>query len=210
MLDDIRGQSPNYIIFNKLYIVRVRNIDTLDKDYIQQRGLPYTGDRAVDNEFANQLIDKYVTIAQMAEWYSQGISLRFTNARDMEEIYAVIYQHIKIYQENTNKSINITRVPIEDLKMLSDFASELYSHISDGEFLKEETKAPVYFEETSAIDIDKLFRPIPKKEQEKQEQERISNHYLNTATPPVEAPHENMLKEIEEKVLYRRQEWRPR
>lgn len=210
MASIVNSFTPKYIIFHKSYLVRVKNIDTLDKEYIQQRGLPYTGDHVLDSTFANEIIDKYVTIAQMAEWFSQGITIRIKNESDMIEIYQVIYKHLQSFQQALDSSYNISSVPVEDLKKLSNFASTIFPHIGNTDFIKEETKLPEFYSSYSAIDMSKIFRPIPKSQEKKQEQERINNHYNNVPVELETAPHEDILKEIEEKTLYRRQEWRPR
>ena len=197
MASIVNSFTPKYIIFHKSYLVRVKNIDTLDKEYIQQRGLPSKG-------------DKYVTIAQMAEWFSQGITIRIKNESDMIEIYQVIYKHLQSFQQALDSSYNISSVPVEDLKKLSNFASTIFPHIGNTDFIKEETKLPEFYSSYSAIDMSKIFRPIPKSQEIKQEQERINNHYNNVPVELETAPHEDILKEIEEKTLYRRQEWRPR
>lgn len=206
------GYTPRYIIFNHLYHVKVKNIDSLDRDYIAFRGLPYTGIKNVDQAFAMEIIDKYVTISQMAIWFKQGVTIRFVSEDDIREIYEVIRRHIEDSRNYLNRSINVSKLPVDDLKVLSEFASELFKHISypekylEGEKIKEKEYGLTNISELT-FDIDNIFRPIPKS----QEKRNVEEHYNKQASDVVlpKAPHEEVMADIEDKYLYRRQEWRP-
>ena len=45
-----QGYSARYIIFNKLFSVKVRNVESLSKEYILTYELPYTGDKKTEVE----------------------------------------------------------------------------------------------------------------------------------------------------------------
>ena len=194
---DTHGYSARHIIFHRLYLVKVRNIESMDKDYILKYGLPYTGIKDIDQQYARGLVDKYVTIAQMAQWHSEGVGIRISKQKDLQEIYYAIQQHIKDFKNYISQSINVNTVPVEDLKKLSDFAKEIYPHLENKPNYQEETEVFGIKDSESYFDIDKIFKPVDKNKEDK----------VKEKIDVPKAPHEEDMEEIIDKTLYRRQDW---
>lgn len=207
-----QGYSARYIIFNKLFSVKVRNVESLSKEYILTYELPYTGDKKTDNEFANQIVEKYVTIAQMAEWHYGNVAMAFPYLNEIIEMYEVIRQHIKDFRVYVNSSININTVPMEDLDKLSNFASALFKFIPNKEKYIEKVDVDILGLSDNSMDmfdVSKIFRPVSKKTELKEDQEQTKHYYSSDYTIPEQekGPHVEDMDDIKNKTQYRRQDW---
>lgn len=205
---DIQGYSARYLLFNRRYLVKVRNIDIIDPEVAKHRGLPYTGIKSVDLEFANQLIDKYLTVAELAELYQRGISVRFPKKSDVEEMYTIICKHIHDFKTKINSSINVTNVPVEDLNLLSEFASKIYDMIGGVKDEEKITEVPNDFANSfkhGYLDPATFFKPTPVEKPLEEVRSQVKEEPKREETQ-----HEKDMKEINDKIKYRRQQWTPR
>ena len=114
----------------------------------------------------------------MAEFRKQGVSLRVINSQDLVEMYKVIHRHIKDFNDKLATSISYNNVPMEDLQVLSDFASEIYPLVAtvlnkeiDKEDVSHDYGMPLF-------DLDNIFRKVPK-DQEIQQQKRTRSEVLS-------------------------------
>ena len=205
------GYSASYVIFHKLFLVRMKTIDGYSKEYIEAYGLPFTGDKRMDNAFASEIINKNITIAQMADYYKQGISIRLTSEKDILEIYDTIHQHIKDFNNEVHNSLGFNKIPIEDLRVLSDFASTLYEHIANYRPIEYYQKDPVresgYDGNINNIfNIEDVYLPKPKSVMKKEEEEEANKHYQDTSGGSThQAPHLGLMTALEERSKYMRQ-----
>lgn len=201
-----QGYTARSIIFNKLYRVKMHNIDGYSREYIERYGLPTSGNRAGDRYFAEELIEKYLTIAQMAEFRKQGISLRVINSEDLVEMYKVIHRHIKDFNDKLEVSISYNKVPMEDLQVLSDFASEIYPLVAnvlnkeiDKEDVSHDYGMPLF-------DLDNIFRKVPKDQEIQQQKELDQKYYQKDYTVDIpKPPHEEDMLSLQDRMNYRRQ-----
>lgn len=205
-----QGYSPRSIIFHKLYSVKVRNVESLSIDYIKTYGLPYTGNKKIDSDYANQIVEKYVTIVQLVEWHENGVAMAFPNIEEVIEMYEVIRQHLKDFKQFVNNSIHVNTVPIDDLQKLSNFASSIYRHIPNKEKYKEEVDVEILgIDNNNPFDISTIFRKVSKDEELRENQERDKNYYSSQYVIPEQdkGPHVSDFEEIKNKTQYRRQDW---
>ena len=115
-----------WYIFNKLYHCKLRLIDTMSVDYIKEFGMMSSGDSDLDRESANTLIDRMLTIAQMAEFFNKGVTIRVLKDADCVSIYNAITDHLIAWKEQMNRIFNPSSAPIDDLKLLDKFAESVY------------------------------------------------------------------------------------
>lgn len=115
-------------IWERLYMVGIRMKDTYSDEELRHFGLPTTGDARLDQQVHNDLIDRYVTINQMTEWFKNGIPFWVKNHKDTKEIYEVISGYLQCWKEYLDDGINIGGAPIEDLIDLDRLASKVYDH----------------------------------------------------------------------------------
>lgn len=202
------GQSAKEIIFHKLFLIKIRTIDIYSRGHVELYGMPYTGNKQWDRAYANEIQSIYITIAQMTDYFKQGINFGFTSEDDILEIYDTIHQHLKDFNNKVSRNINFSNIPIEDLNLLSDFASHIYPQIAN-------YRSPESYQRdvitdsgigSSYFDIDKIFRSRPKSEEEALQKEKEDNYYKPDYQPNIpKAPHLELMIALEERSKYLRQ-----
>jgi hypothetical protein len=115
-------------IWNALFRASVAFKDTVSEDYVRLFGMPTVGDAGIDDQMKNSLIDTYLTINQMVEYFRLGILVRITVHAETKTIYQIISNYLLEWKERLNKGINIGGAPIEDLILLDRFASVVFEH----------------------------------------------------------------------------------
>jgi len=122
------NQDSSYFIFKKLFMCRVKNIESMTIDYIRIFGSPASGDSRNDLETANELVIRMLSINQMAEYFKQGVTVHVVNYVDTKEIYDRISDHLNAWKTRLSTSFHVRDAPIEDLLLLDKFASVVYQH----------------------------------------------------------------------------------
>lgn len=122
------NRDTSYFIFKKLFMCKIKNIDSMSIDYIRIFGSPTSGDTTSDYGTTNELITRMLTINQMVEYYKQGITIHVVNYNDTKEIYDRISDHLNAWKTKLNTSFHVREAPIDDLVLLDKFASVVYQH----------------------------------------------------------------------------------
>ncbi len=115
-------------IWEQLFNVLMAYKDTLSIEEIRAFGMPTVGDKTIDNQVANQMVDRYLCVNDMVEYYKKGIVFYVKKHSDTKEIYDIIDAYLKAWIFNLDQSINISGAPVEDLIALDRFACAIYDH----------------------------------------------------------------------------------
>lgn len=113
-------------IWDNIYRVIIRYVDTLKVDDIKNFGLPTVGDSYLDREMHNQPMQLCITINDMVEYFKRGVMIRLVDNQDAERIYNVVNNYLLAWKDRLEKQINIGDAPMEDLLDLDRFATEVY------------------------------------------------------------------------------------
>ena len=116
-------------LFERYFFARVQWLQTTSETYLKKMGVPITGDRNIDNEIHNQWITKQITIAQMVDYYKEGVQIKIVSRKDVETIYEYVSLHIKAWVSMLQNSMNLGDAPIDDLIIMDRFATELHGHV---------------------------------------------------------------------------------
>ena len=116
-------------IWNNIYPVRSRYIDSLSDASIKAFGLPYSGDAELDEENRNKLIDCMITIDYMVELYNKGINIIFKDNNDTAKIYNIVNNYLIAWSDKLHNSLNANDAPSEDLIMLDQFCKDLLPQV---------------------------------------------------------------------------------
>ena len=119
-------RSVAWRLFNTPYEVSIPEIYFHTEEAIQERGLYSSGDRNVDQTMRHGLRTVYMPIVGMALHRHEGSPIRLANPRNAVEIYDLIMQHLLNWNRVVNTEFNIGEVPIDDLKILENFAGEIH------------------------------------------------------------------------------------
>lgn len=114
------------LIWDRLFMCRIPNLQTMSEEYIRFFGMPTTGDPGIDKEMSNQLITTMISIAKMVEYSKDGISIRVVKTEDVKTIYEFISLHLQAWKHQISNGINIGNAPIDDLIAMDSFANIVY------------------------------------------------------------------------------------
>lgn len=120
------GQTVAKQIFKTPWMVQVPTIHRYSNKYIEQFGLPSTGDRQWDRELMESPITVYMTIAEMVMIFGNGGSITFVEPKDAKPVYELLHQHLKNWQLLVEKSLHSLKPPIEDLELMDEFMTAIY------------------------------------------------------------------------------------
>lgn len=121
-------RDTRWYIWHQRFQVRVPFIQTLSVEYIQKFGMPTTGDSQHDRSTANESVIRMLTIAEMVEYFSRGVTIAVCNVKDTKKIYEHITDHLMAWKKELEESIHVRNAPLEDLKRLDKLAHAVYAH----------------------------------------------------------------------------------
>lgn len=128
MSSEVVNKSPTVAqrLFNQPFNCSIPDIYFYGEDIIKEVGMYSSGDSKMDMGQRQNLRDVYLTIVGMALHRYNGTPIRFKDPRCAVEIYHLITEHLNNWNKVLNIEFNVGKVPIEDLKILEDFAGEIY------------------------------------------------------------------------------------
>lgn len=115
-------------IWNELYQCSIPYIQMLTMEELQEFGMPTSGDAAYDYSTANELRQVMIPISEMVKYYHRGAQVYVTNPADTKRIYDRISDHLIAWKQKLTKSLNMRNAPLEDLKLMDQFANAVYEH----------------------------------------------------------------------------------
>jgi hypothetical protein len=97
------------------------------EEYVKKFGLYSSGDPDIDSQAYQSTVRAQLTVAQMATYFFAGAPISLVNPDESKQIYGWIVAHLGDWQEEVHKDPNLKdQVPVDDLRMLDDFAKEIY------------------------------------------------------------------------------------
>lgn len=120
--------TPAWKIFNKRFKCRVPFLHTMSVDYIENFGIPTSGDERFDQEIKNELSDRMLTIVEMVNYFSSGVNVEVDKISDTKEIYELISDHLTAWKDRLSASFHTRNAPIEDLIKMDEFATAVYKY----------------------------------------------------------------------------------
>lgn len=121
-------RDTRWYLWHKLFRCRVSNIQTMSVEYLQEFGMPSSGDAQYDRETANELVQRMLSINQMVEFFRNGVTVGVCQVSDTKEIYERIKDHLDAWKLKLERSVNIRGAPVDDLVLLDRFATTVYKH----------------------------------------------------------------------------------
>lgn len=114
-------------IFETRFEARMKQIDIIDIDYINNVGMMTSGIGWLDNEMDEQLSDVYLTVNQMVEYIQEGKSFHLVNPYvNAEKVYKLICNYVNLYAEASGRVPNLPLPPQEDFEALDFAAARIY------------------------------------------------------------------------------------
>ena len=123
-----KDRDTSWYIFNQKFRCTVPHIDMRSADHVRMFGMPSSGIREIDKETAHERIETYLTIGQMAEFFKRGALVGVRKIEDTKIIYERISDHLNAWKLQLQNGLNNGEAPIDDLKLLDQFANAVYAH----------------------------------------------------------------------------------
>lgn len=130
-MNEVSNEDTVQALWDRVWHCRIRQIDLLSENYIREFGMPTVLDPGIDQEMANQLVDVYIPVVKMIDYYSKGVTVRIVNPEDIKLIYHHLQTHLELWQHRLKTSFNISDAPIEDLMAMNEFANTLYPWVKE-------------------------------------------------------------------------------
>lgn len=115
-------------IWERLYLVRVPSLDATSMSFLKMHGTYITGIKSIDDANVNNWMTTYINIAQMVDFYKEGVTVAVVNKDDTKAIYEAIEQHLVAWKSKLQYGINIGNAPVDDLMAMDQFANAVYDH----------------------------------------------------------------------------------
>jgi len=115
-------------IFDYLYRVRINYMMSRSIEDVRRNGTTVSGIASYDADIKNQMISMQLSIAQMVDYFADGVPVYVVDTKDTKEIYEAISEHIYAWKARLERGINIGEAPIEDLINMDRFANSVYEH----------------------------------------------------------------------------------
>lgn len=128
MVTNTDTESAQYRIWNDRFLCQMKYIDTLSVDYIKIFGTLTTFDSDLDRRSHNEIVDRYLTVIQMVEYYNDGVPLYIKKPEDSKDIYILIQTHLQNWKHELQVSLRPDSAPVEELEIMDKFADQVYEH----------------------------------------------------------------------------------
>lgn len=115
-------------LWDYYYQVRVPYLQSRTIDDVRRHGVNVSGIAEIDKDIPNQWMTTMMTVAQMADYFKEGVPIRVIKQSDVKEIYDNISNHIHAWKSRLERGINIGDAPVDDLILLDQFANTVYEH----------------------------------------------------------------------------------
>lgn len=126
MFKENPDHTAAFKIFHYNFNCTVPALYLYSQSYITTFGISSSGDKLVDDHAALAPVNTNLTIAAMATYYDEGATIGLINPRDSVRIYSYIKQHLTDWAHEMQVDFNRLDVPTEELRMLENFAIEVY------------------------------------------------------------------------------------
>lgn len=125
---ELPNKDTTIAIFDILYKCRIPVVATKSLEEIKLFGMYSTGDKNMDKAQSREMTTTYLSIASMADYYSQGAQVAIVDHSEVKQIYEDVTRHIMAWREVLDSGINIGLAPVDDLIALDQFAAAVYEH----------------------------------------------------------------------------------
>lgn len=122
----IEGQTVAQKLFQNQYECQIQELHRVNDQALREYGHHSTGNSEWDRELMKQWVHVYLTPVRMVEMHSIGANIIISDPKKTVEIYKLLIEHLKNWQHLVEYEFNGIDPPIEDLRMMDDFAGAIW------------------------------------------------------------------------------------
>jgi len=124
-------------IWERIYPCLIPQEYTYDDDYIKRRGIIQTPDKKINAILSKEKVQVYLTVAQMVDYFTEGVSIELLDRKTMLEIYRNIQAYIDEWKDYIQHSINANKDNNKEMLLAFDkFSKVIYDKASAHEIMQ--------------------------------------------------------------------------
>lgn len=129
-IDKIIRETKNTdeLIFDYRFLVKVPHQETRSLEDLSRRGTRLSDLPELNSSVSKEIRQCYLNIAQMTDYFKEGIVVAVPRHEDTKTIYRFVSAHIEKWKEIIVNRLNVGNAPLEDLIALDEFAAKVYKH----------------------------------------------------------------------------------
>ena len=113
-------------IFENIYIVKVPQAATYTEEYLDLMGVHSTMNEQFDRDLMDSETTVGLTVEKMVELWQKGYTIKALDQDTVEDIYKLISEYLNAWRDHLRYSPHVRATPVEDLKLLDEFATVIY------------------------------------------------------------------------------------
>lgn len=155
------SSTAAYKIFNVYFECLVANMHLHTDEELGVYG-SLTNDPATDMAMAYEKSVVLLNIATIAEFHDDGVSVTLTDPAKANDLYQIITQHLRDWQEFERRSVGPVNIPVDDLAMLDALAGDVLN--TARAYIRGPIERPTFFKERvsrSRIKRREVEKPQP-------------------------------------------------
>jgi hypothetical protein len=121
-----KEKSVAWLLFHHRWHVSIPEMYLYDKAYLEEVGIPSSGDRAIDRQMAHNRREMRLTAAALALFLDEGAPIRLINPKDAIPLYRLIVEHLNNWKMVISTQFNYGKPPIEDLRKFDALAAAVF------------------------------------------------------------------------------------
>lgn len=118
-------------LFHRYYLVTIPACDYYDPEFVKVFGMHQHPDKKIADAMVEDRIHTHLSPAYMASWASDGIDIRFCDAKDSVKVFEDIMGHLNDWRQFLAESPLVAKIPMEGLHQFHMFAKLVYKLARD-------------------------------------------------------------------------------
>lgn len=114
-------------LWDNLYPVKVRYIASIPENIMRDFGVPTCGDKALDRQGREEMINIIIPISDILEYYRKGERVIWRHHPDLNEVYSIITNYLTAWNQELSEGLNSADVPMQDLRDLDQMAASVFT-----------------------------------------------------------------------------------
>lgn len=116
------------LIWGHQFECRVQQSALISRNEIKELGMVTTGNEQWDRDLMNQYVVNYMSIDKMLTFFTNGTPVQIVRSTDAKDIYEIVQYYLDYWQYEIQMSMNLGKVPYEDLIDLNEFANSVFAY----------------------------------------------------------------------------------
>jgi len=121
-----KEKTVAWLLFHQRWHVSIPEMYLHDKAYLEEVGIPSSGDRAIDRQMALNRREVRLTAAALALFLDEGAPIRLVYPKDAIPLYRLIVEHLNNWKTVIATEFNYGKPPIEDLRKFDALAAAVF------------------------------------------------------------------------------------